>query len=1140
MKNKFSSFLVAERKAILIIFIIMALGFGAMIPFVHVNYDMTKYMPDDSSMRQGLDIMEAEFGEENSSKLIVMFDDLKNKDEKKEVLKELESIKYVESVDYKLKDSEYNKGKYTRFVLNSEHEQHSKAAASIWDTVRDKYEKNHNLSYGGSISEANDARLPLWIVIVAVALIFLILLIMANSYIEPLAFLITIGIAVLINMGSYIFFKSISDTTFGIVAILQLVLSMDYSIMLLNRYRQVRVIEKDKIQAMKEALNLSFGAITGSSLTTFAGLLALLFMSFKMGADIGVALAKGVIISLICIFTVLPALLIAFDELMIKTKKKTLSFNLPRLSRFQFRFRVPLTLLFAAVFAFAFFARGNVDFSYSQAKETEVNKIFGYDNSIVMMYNIKDGKAAEKLSEELERNDAVTSAACFEGTLGKERTAGSMKDFIDDMNESESTDIDFNKDMIKLIYYTCFAGDRKLKMTIPTFVDFLKNDVMRDENFSDYIDADAEKSIDKMDKFMHREKLVRPMNAAELADFFGMKKSQAKKLLMYYQIKSGSSAGKMTLPGFVSFLVNDVSKDRKYKSMFDSATLKKLKSMQKFTRKKTVTSPRSYTSAAKVMGMDSSKLRLIYVNYFSQHGKKGTMTIETLASTLTVMSSDPELKDRFPEEQISQLVAGLTQIAAMDKNSYSTKDMAKALSGYGMPLDEDTLKLVYSYDKVTVSGKNCSMSIQKLISYMLSDKSISSSLTKDRKSELAMLKKIMDISVSGKKLSASDMGKLLGMKTSDVRSIYILNISKYGTTYGWKLSPQKFVDFLVNVVLKDKKLNGQIGNSAKDLKTAKKLIDSVVDRTKYTSGKLAEFFADYNKDMDKNSVEMLYRFYGAKKKYNKSWKMSLVQMVHYLDENVSKDELYSEMIDDDMRDDIHDMREDLDEGAKLLEGEKYGRMLISSHYPEDSEETRAFMKQLEKDADDSFSHDTYLIGNTPMAYETSRTFKGELNKITIITALFILLIVLLTFRRLTTPIVLVLIIQCAVFVTMGVLSLINFDMHYLALLIVQSIMMGATIDYAIIYSTYYVEKRRVMAPEDAIKASYKGSLQTILTSATILIAAVGLLSFAFTEEAISQICRILSLGCLSATLLVIFVLPGIMACLDRLIVKKIN
>jgi predicted RND superfamily exporter protein len=99
-------------------------------------------------------------------------------------------------------------------------------------------------------------------------------------------------------------------------------------------------------------------------------------------------------------------------------------------------------------------------------------------------------------------------------------------------------------------------------------------------------------------------------------------------------------------------------------------------------------------------------------------------------------------------------------------------------------------------------------------------------------------------------------------------------------------------------------------------------------------------------------------------------------------------------------------------------------------------------------------------------------------------------------------------------------------------------MMGATIDYAIIYTTYYIESRSLLDPRESIRAAFKGSMRTILTSATILIAAVGLLSFAFEDPSVRQICRILSVGSLMATLLVIFILPAVLACLDRIVIRR--
>ena len=396
MKQRFAHFLVKRSRIILIIFVLLAIGCAFLIPQVSVNQDMTKYLPKDSAMRHGLDLMQTEFGDDETSSLEIMFDDLKTAGQKKAVLQKLESIRNVDSVDYEPAaddtDKYYNDGRYTRYIINCDAGQYSEEATGVWTDVKAAFEEKHHITLSGPINNANDSGLPIWIVVVALLLIILILTVMANSWIEPVIFLITIGVAVGINMGTYVFFPSISKSTHDIVALLQLVLSIDYSIMLLNRYRQQRPLTTDKNEAMEKALTASFGAITGSSLTTFAGLLALVFMSFTMGADIGLALAKGVIISLLCIFTVLPALTLGFDSLMLKTAKKPLPFDFPKLSGFLHRMRVPLTLLFIGLFLGSFLVRSGVDFSYSQGRDTSIDDVFGHTNSIVVLYDERDGK----------------------------------------------------------------------------------------------------------------------------------------------------------------------------------------------------------------------------------------------------------------------------------------------------------------------------------------------------------------------------------------------------------------------------------------------------------------------------------------------------------------------------------------------------------------------------------------------------------------------------------------------------------------------------------------------------------------------------------------------------------------------------
>ena len=158
-----------------------------------------------------------------------------------------------------------------------------------------------------------------------------------------------------------------------------------------------------------------------------------------------------------------------------------------------------------------------------------------------------------------------------------------------------------------------------------------------------------------------------------------------------------------------------------------------------------------------------------------------------------------------------------------------------------------------------------------------------------------------------------------------------------------------------------------------------------------------------------------------------------------------------------------------------------------------------------------------------------------MNRITLISALAIFIVVALTFRSLIIPLVLVLTVQCGIYLTMAFIGLSGGAMYYLAILMVQCILMGATIDYAILYTSYYREQRPGSDGPDAIRNAYDGSLHTILTSALIMIGAAGILGYVFANPAIGEICLTISRGAISATLIIVFVLPGVLAALDRFV-----
>ena len=143
----------------------------------------------------------------------------------------------------------------------------------------------------------------------------------------------------------------------------------------------------------------------------------------------------------------------------------------------------------------------------------------------------------------------------------------------------------------------------------------------------------------------------------------------------------------------------------------------------------------------------------------------------------------------------------------------------------------------------------------------------------------------------------------------------------------------------------------------------------------------------------------------------------------------------------------------------------------------------------------------------------------------------------ITFRSLIIPTVLVLTIQCAVYTTMGILSLVGGNVYFISLLIVQAVLMGATIDYAIVYTTYYLEHRKNFDAKQAIIESYNKSIHTIITSSLILTICTLVVAI-FTNAAASRICETISEGTICATILIIFVLPGTLATINKIIKRK--
>ena len=722
--KKAASFLTKHRYIIASVMIVLTIVCVALAFTVPINRDRTKYLADESRMKQGLAIMESSFPEaEEKSSVRVMFDNL-DAEQIPEIRARLEAIPYVSSVQYEADSEEYNRGPHTLFVVNSTYAYGTAEEKSVEAAIGSGF-AGYTVAYKNNDIPVTDV--PLWIILVALALAVLVLIAMSHSWLDPLLFLITTGVAVALNAGTNIVLPYVDEMTATIGPVLQLVLSMDYSIILMNRFRLEKQSGVPRTEAMKAAIAGSFSSVSSSALTTAAGLLALLFLSFKLGPEMGIVLAKGVLISMVCVFTVLPVLILAADPLLDRTAKNAPRIPLGPVCRFSYRARHILPVVFAVLLVGSFFLQGHTKINYTEENGDPLAGVFPRENTIVLLYRSEDEEQAVPVISELEKDGKVRSVLGYPNTLGK------------------------------------------------------------------------------------------PLSAAEMAEALG------------------SMGGEM-------------------------------------------------------------------------------------------------------------------QVSA-------------------------------------------------------------------------------------------------------------------------------------------------------------------------------------------DQVSMVYLYYGTMNHAGAETGMTIPQFVGFLCDDMLNNELYSGLLDEKTKADLFDGRAALDSAAAQMKGDEWSRIVITSDYPDESPETQAFVDRINELCGSSFG-EYYLIGTSVMADEMDKTFQTEHLMIALITAVAVFLVVLITFRNPVLPLLLTLVVLCGVFITTAVISSFGGGIFYLALLIMQSILMGATIDYGIVFSNLYTENRKTSGVTEALAASYEGSIHTIMTSGSILVLVLAALGAFAPSVSVSEVSITLSCGVLIAMLLILFILPGMFACADRLICKK--
>ena len=345
---KFGKKIVKYRVTILILSVLLLIP--SVWGYVHtrINYDVLTYLPEDIETMQGQEIMTEDFGIGAFSMLMVDGMDDKDVAKLKEQVEQVDGVAkvmwYDSVADVSVPQSMlpdtlydiYNTDQGTMMAVFFEGGTSSDETMEAVTQIRKVTGEQCFLSGMSAIvqdtKELAEKETPLY-VLIAVLLSVLVLALTMDSFFVPILFLLSIGMAIIYNLGSNVFFGEISYITKALAAVLQLGVTMDYSIFLMHSYEEQQVrYDGDKERAMAHAISQTFSSVIGSSVTTIAGFIALCFMSFTLGKDIGIVMAKGVMFGVITCVTVLPSMILCCDKLIEKTKHRPLLPNISKIS----------------------------------------------------------------------------------------------------------------------------------------------------------------------------------------------------------------------------------------------------------------------------------------------------------------------------------------------------------------------------------------------------------------------------------------------------------------------------------------------------------------------------------------------------------------------------------------------------------------------------------------------------------------------------------------------------------------------------------------------------------------------------------------------------------------------------------------
>lgn len=453
---KLARFIVDKRKAFYLVFLAAVLFCAASVSKVHVNNDITSYLPADTETRRGLTLMEEEFTTLGSGQFMLTNITY---DEADQVAKEIEHIDGVSGVEFDDTEKHYT-GSSALITVIFDGEKDDPVALQAMDHLKSilaPYDTYIYSEVGLDTSAQLQSEMGIILVIAAIVIV-IVLLFTSKSYMEVPVYVIVFGVAAVLNMGTNYWFGEVSYITNSVAIVLQLALAIDYAIIFCHRYMEERETKPAR-EADIAALSKAIVEISSSSLTTISGMIALMLMQFRIGFDMGAVMSKGIICSMLTVFLLMPGLLMLFSNGIERTRHPNLVPRISLVGKAVVKLRYILPPIFLVTIIAGIFLSGKCDYCFSEnvidtnnppeqrIALDRISDTFGNQNTIALLVPKGDYEKEGKILAEISELPEIDKA---QGLANTEAEGYMLTDKLKPRQFAEIAGVDI--EMARLLY----------------------------------------------------------------------------------------------------------------------------------------------------------------------------------------------------------------------------------------------------------------------------------------------------------------------------------------------------------------------------------------------------------------------------------------------------------------------------------------------------------------------------------------------------------------------------------------------------------------------------------------------------------------------------------------------------------------